>query len=269
MESVHGVVIGFEAVPRGDASTFESPLNFKRSAVFLLKMALLGTGLLAALGLSAFATMRVVLSSQEVMVPSLVAKRVPEAGAVAARRGLALRVEGRRNDAKVPADRIVAQEPLAGSTLKSHRSIRVWLSLGPRRLAVPSVEGQSVRTARITLEQSGAPVGRIVEVDDPAAEGTVLVQRPPAGDADTVGEGVSLLVSRGPGGADYLMPDLIGKKAEDILDSLRLAGLKVAQVRYRSYPGVAAGIVLAQMPAAGHRVSPRTSVSLDISRVVP
>jgi eukaryotic-like serine/threonine-protein kinase len=269
LESVKRVVIGFLTDSPPMRQLFESPLSFKRTAVFLLKMALLGTGLLAALALSAFATMRVVLSSQEVVVPSLVAKRMPEAGAVAARRGLALRVEGRRNDAKVPVDRVVAQEPAAGATLKSHRSVRVWLSLGPRRVAVPAVEGQSVRTARISLDQSGTPVGRVVEVDDPAAEGTVLVQRPPAGDTDTMTEGVSLLVSRGPAGADYLMPDLIGKKAEEILDSLRIAGLKVAQVRYRSYPGVAAGVVLAQVPAAGHRVSSRSSVSLDVSRVAP
>jgi beta-lactam-binding protein with PASTA domain len=62
------------------------------------------------------------------------------------------------------------------------------------------------------------------------------------------------------------MPDLIGRKADAVLEGLKLAGLKVAEVRYRSYPGVAPGIVLRQVPAAGHRVSPRDTVSLDISK---
>lgn len=238
----------------------------KRLAVFLFKNALLLVALAAFAGLSAVATMRVLLTSQEVSVPSLIERRVPEAGALAARRGLLLRVEGKRHDPKVPVDRVVAQEPPAGSTLKARRSIRVWLSLGPQRLNVPAVEGESLRTARLSLEQAGLNVARVVEVDAPQEEGTVLVQRPPAGETDVLVEGVSLLSSRGRAGRDYLMPDLIGRRAEDVLAALQQAGLKVTDVRYRSYPGVAPGIVLRQIPAAGHRVSPRSTVSLDISR---
>jgi serine/threonine-protein kinase len=244
-------------------------LSPKRFATLLLKNGLLGLALLAAGGVSALATMRAVLTSQDVVVPPLLGKRIPEAGAIAARHGLSLRLEGKRNDLRVPADHIVLQEPLPGSTLKAHRSIRVWLSLGPRRLTVPPVEGESLRTARITLEQAQVPIGRVVEVDSLVEEGRILVQYPPAGNAEALGEGISLLVSRGPAGADYLMPDLIGRRADDVLDALRRAGLKVAEVRYRTYPGVAPGVVLRQIPAAGHRVSLRTSVSLDISKAAP
>jgi beta-lactam-binding protein with PASTA domain len=62
------------------------------------------------------------------------------------------------------------------------------------------------------------------------------------------------------------MPDLIGRAADGVLLCLRAAGLKVADVRYRSYPGVAPGIVLRQVPPAGHRVSTRDAVSLDVSK---
>jgi serine/threonine-protein kinase len=244
-------------------------LTPKRFATLLLKNGLLGTALLAAGGLSAVATMRVVLTSQDVVVPPLVGKRIPEAGAIAARHGLALRLEGKRTDLRVPAEHIVLQEPQPGSTLKSHRSIRVWLSLGPRRLTVPAVEGESLRTARLSLEQAQVPIGRVVEVDSMVEEGRILVQYPPAGNAEALGEGISLLVSRGPAGAEYLMPDLIGRRADDVLEALGRAGLKVAEMRYRTYPGVAPGIVLRQIPAAGYRVSLRTSVSLDISKVAP
>lgn len=256
------------ARPRGAEPGIAS-LTIKRFAVLLVKNGLLGMALLVTAALSALTTMRVVLTSQEVVVPSLLDKRIPEAGAVAARHGLLLRVEGKRNDPRVPPDRIVAQEPPPGSTLKAHRSIRAWLSLGPRRIVVPAVEGDSLRTARLTLEQAQVPVRRVVEVDDPSEEGTILLQRPPAGEADSAGEGVSLLVSRGAGGADYLMPDLIGRRADDVLEGLSRMGLKVAEVKYRTYPGVAPGIVLRQMPPAGHRVSPKTSVGLDVSRVAP
>ena len=246
------------------------PLSPKRLIALVFRNGLLALALLATLGASALATMRVVLFAQDVQVPTVVGRRIPEAGALAARRGLSLRVEGRRHDSNVPVDAIVIQEPPGGGTLKAHRSIRVWLSLGPRRLVVPALEGEGLRTARVSLDQAQVPLGRVVEVDDPSPEGTILVQRPPAGEADAIeGAGLALLVSRGPQNLDYLMPDLIGRIADRVLDGLRRAGLKVAEVRYRAYPGVAPGIVLRQLPPAGHRVSTRSAISLDVSRAEP
>lgn len=239
---------------------------FKRVFFFIFRNGVLAVALVATAGLSALATMRAVLVSQQVEVPSLLEKRIPEAGALASKKGLLIRVEGRRNDPRIPPDHIVAQEPAPGSALKSHRSVRVWLSLGPHRQNLPAVEGQSLRSARLALEQAGLPVARMAEVNDPAEDGTVLVQHPPAGDVDQLAEGVSLLVSRGSGRADYVMPDLIGRRADDVLGSLQLAGLKVTDVRYRNYPGAKGGVILRQSPAAGHRVSPHSSVALEVSK---
>jgi beta-lactam-binding protein with PASTA domain len=128
------------------------------------------------------------------------------------------------------------------------------------------VEGQSVRTGRIALEQAGVPVSHVVEVADLAPEDQILVQRPAFGETDVPGDGASLLVSRGRGRADYVMPDLIGRPALGVMAALLAAGFKVADVRYRSYPGVAPGIILRQLPAAGHRINPRTPLSLHVSR---
>jgi serine/threonine-protein kinase len=241
-------------------------LTLTRALRFLLRNALLGLALVATLAVSALVTMRVVLSSRDVAVPVLAGLPLSEATALSGQRGLTLRVEGRRHDPAVPPERVVAQEPPPGAALKTHRAVRVWLSLGPRRVDVPAVEGGTARTARIALEQAGVPVERLIEVADAAPEGTVLVQRPPPGESDLSSGGASLLVSRGRGGAAYLMPDLIGREAAAVLAMLQAAGLKVADVRYRSYPGVAPGIVLRQTPPAGHRVTARDALALDVSR---
>jgi len=233
---------------------------------FAARNVLLAAALLATLATSALFTMRIVLSSRDVAVPSLTGRALADAGALAAHRGLALRIEGRRHDPAVPADRVLAQEPPPGGTLKAHRAVRIWVSLGPRRVSVPPIEGESARTARIALEQAGVPVARVVEIEDAAAEGTVLVQRPPAGEADLSSGGASLLVSRGPGGASYVMPDLSGREAGAVMAALQTAGLKVSDVRYRTYPGVPPGIVLRQSPPAGHPVSSRAALSLDVSK---
>jgi serine/threonine-protein kinase len=165
---------------------------------------------------------------------------------------------------------IVEQEPPAGAGIKRQRSIRVWVSLGPRRLMIPTVEGESVRSGRLLLEQAQVPVGRVIEVSDGAEEGTILQQHPPTGETDTLAaEGASLLVSRGPGNRDYVMPDLIGRPALTVLETLRTVGLKVTEVRYRSYPGAPAGLVLRQAPLSGYRVNPQTAISLDVSQSGP
>lgn len=228
--------------------------------------ALLGLVLLGTLAASAVLTMRVVLASRDVAVPPLSGRTLREAESLVAARGLTHRIEGRRHDALVPEGRVVAQEPPPGATLKTRRAVRLWLSLGPKRVSVPRVEGETVRSARSALEQAGVPLARVIEVPDAAPEGTVLVQRPSAGERDLGPEGVALLVSRGQRDVSYVMPDLIGRDARAVLDTLERAGLKVTDVRYRSYPGVANGIVLRQSPPAGERVSSRASLSLDVSR---
>jgi serine/threonine-protein kinase len=233
---------------------------------FLARNAVLGAALLAAFAASAVITMRVVLSARDVAVPSLVGRAMPDATSLAGQRGLDVQVDGRRHDPAIPVDHVIAQQPAPGGTLKAHRHVRVWVSLGPRRIAVPPVEGQSVRTARIALEQAGLPVVHVVEVNDRAPEDQVLIQRPPSGETDVPGDGASLLVSRGGGRGAYVMPDLIGRSAQAVMASLLAAGFKVADVRYRSYPGVAPGIILRQLPPAGHRIDPRTPLSLDVSR---
>jgi serine/threonine-protein kinase len=245
-------------------------LTVKRFAISLIKYGLLGIALLVTAGLSALTTMRLVLKSQEVVVPALVGRTMPEAGTLASRHKLQIKVEGRRNDPKVPPDRIVEQEPPAGSGLKTQRSIRVWVSLGPRKLVVPQVVGESIRSGRLALDQAQVPVGRIVETNDASEEGTVLLQQPPPGETETLGpDGASLLVSLGPHHRDVVMPDLIGRPASIVLETLQAVGLKVADVRYRQYPGVAPGLVLRQLPLAGHRVSPQSSITLDVSQETP
>jgi beta-lactam-binding protein with PASTA domain len=177
-----------------------------------------------------------------------------------------LRVEGKRHDPHAAPDTILSQEPEPGATLKTSRSIRVWLSLGPKLVNVPNVVGEGLRTARVTLEQAQVPVARVVQVHDVTASGTILVQSPPAGDTRDVGSGASLLVSLGPRQVAWVMPDLIGRASEIVVPGLQGAGLRIGQIRERPYPGSVPGTILRQTPVAGSRVTPELPIDLDVSR---
>src|SRR5512143_871978 len=107
------------------------------------KLLLLGGGLLLTYVLFAAAAMRVALRTREVIVPSLAGKTVTEATAMLADAGLNRKVEeNRRIDPKVPAGRIVSQEPQSGLRTRRERSIKVWVSAGPRATVVPAVIGE-------------------------------------------------------------------------------------------------------------------------------
>src|SRR5258705_13692178 len=102
------------------------------------KLLLLTGALVGTYVLFAAASMRLALRAREVQVPDLTNRTANEATTALAELGLTLRVdEAKRTDPKVAADHVVAQEPLAGSTARRQRSIRVWLSAGPRALKVP------------------------------------------------------------------------------------------------------------------------------------
>ena len=210
-------------------------------------------------------SMRFALKTREVEVPSLAGKTVNEARTLLAETGLNLRVEeGRRVDAKVPPGQVLMQEPQAGVRTRRERSVKVWVSSGPRAAVVPSLTGESERTAHLRIQQDGLGLVAVSEIrttDYPA--GTVVAQTPPP---KTNAAQLSLLVNRGEGGATYVMPDLIGVNGERAADVLRSRGFRVAVVGDQPYPGVPSGIVLRQQPQAGFQISPGEPISLEVSR---
>lgn len=229
------------------------------------KFVLLGVALLGTFLLFAAASMRVALRSREVQVPNLLNRTANEATEITARAGLGLRVdEARRLDAKIAAGRIVAQEPAAGSTLRSQRSITVWLSAGPRATNVPSVTGETERSAEQRLLQDGLTVASVSEIRTQSYAPDVVVAQDPAARASA--ERVALLISRSEQGAGYVMPDLIGVDGDRAADILRGHGFRVAVVGSLPYPGVAAGVVLRQSPQAGFQISPGEPISIEVSR---
>jgi eukaryotic-like serine/threonine-protein kinase len=229
------------------------------------KLLLLAGALIVTYVLFAAAAMRVAMKTREVEVPQLSGKSVNEASVLLIDAGLRLRVEeGRRVDPKVPAGQILAQDPAAGLRTRRERSVKVWVSAGPRSSIVPALVGESDRTAQMRVQQDGFIVSSLSEIrsaEYPA--GTVVAQTPPA---KSQSERVALLVNRGERGATYVMPDLIGVNGDRAADVLRARGFRVAVVGDHPYPGVPAGVVLRQAPQAGFQIAPGEAISIEVSR---
>ena len=228
------------------------------------KLLVLAGALLLTYLLFAAAGMRVALKVREVAVPPLTGKTVNDSSTLLAESGLSLKVEeGLRTDPKVPAGHIVAQEPQAGVRTRRERSVRVWVSAGPRSTIVPPLVGESERTAQMRVQQDGFAVrsAEIRSAEYPA--GSIIAQTPPPRSTSTE---VAMLVNRGERGSTYVMPDLIGVNGDRAADLLRARGFRVAVVGDHPYPGVPAGVVLRQNPQAGFQIAPGEAISLEVSR---
>ena len=224
-------------------------------------MGALGLTFLVFFGVS----MRVALWARDVQVPSLVGRTVNEATAALADRDLALRVEeNQRPDDKIEVGKVMQQEPEAGVTSRRQRTVRVWISSGPKRTIVPPLVGQNERAAQSSLQQQGVVVSSVSEFRSSDYPADVVVAQDPA--ATSRAPEVSILLNRGELSATYVMPDVIGVDGERAADALRRQGFRVSIVGTQPYPGVPPGTVVRQQPAGGFRVGASDAISLEVSR---
>ena len=228
---------------------------------FLVLVGALGLTYLVFFGLS----MRVALRTREVEVPRLVGATVNDARQALVALGLGLRIdENERSDEKIPAGQIMQQDPAGGVQTRRERTIRVWVSSGPRTITVPVLVGQTERTAQIRVEQDGLEIGSVTEFRSPdyPADAIVAQDPPPQSRAPKV----ALLINRGEEAASFVMPDVIGMEGERAAAALRARGFRVSIVGSQPYPGVPAGTVVRQQPAGGFQVGGGDAISLEVSR---
>src|SRR5215467_561257 len=206
--------------------------------------------------LSALTAMRFAIRGREVVVPSLVGKTQAEAQKLLEEKNLVLKVSSKRFSGEIPEGHVVDQIPASGTHLKTNRSVKVLVSLGDRKYAVPNLVGTSLRAAQLTLAQRRLALGNTLYAHTPEGDpSTVVYQSPTAGSVEGSDPSVQILISLGPTEQYFTMPDLIGQPAELVASKAKAEGFKVSKPTYRKYPGVEPGVVIQQKPQAGYRIS--------------
>ena len=205
---------------------------------------------------------------RSVTVPELSGKSPEEARRIV--RGVGLNLEEQqkraRYDDRIPAGRVLLQQPEAGSLAKPAQVVRVVLSLGPRELRVPDLTGLAPRAAALKLSRESLELGAASWLREPGLADGIVAQDPepeiPAGK----GEAVRVLTNRGAPESRIVMPDLVGGDAEAARARLEKFGFKVGSARFEAYEGVRPNTVLKQFPPAGYPLSNREVISLTVSR---
>lgn len=217
--------------------------------------------------LSAIIFSQVLLRSEVVTVPDLVGKTLLQARTDLAKKDLSLAFKGSEVSDRLEKGLITRQEPAAGSRLRVTMAVQVLTSSGSGTATVPELAGKTLDETLSLLQAAGLTKGALTQVHSarlPA--GKVLDQKPPPGAVVERGFPVGLLMSQGGLDERYVMPDLIGLRAEGVLRRLNGWGFKVADLRYVYYPGAPAGLIVKQDPPNGFRVQKRNRITLEVSR---
>ena len=216
---------------------------------------------------SAILVSQKIVESDLVTIPDLTGKKLDEARKDVLKKGLSVA----QKDVQFSDDRergqIIFQDPPAGSKTQTNAVVRVVISGGSRKVTVPPLEGKSLEVVVQMLKEAGLVRGKLTQVHTTKyAAGRVMSQDPRASTEADRNTPISLLVSQGEKENEYVMPDLIAKKAARVLDRLKELEFKVADIHYSYYPGLEPGIIIKQFPPSGYRVQKRNQITLEVSK---
>lgn len=230
----------------------------------VLRVTLLVFILAAACFLSAVTAVRIAIRGRVVDMPNVVGKPSAEAQQILEGKHLQLRVADRIYS-NLPVNAVVRQSPEPGESIKIPQDAHVVLSLGPQSVKIPSLEGRSMRAARITLLESGLQLGEVSDVYLPVTDPDTVIQQTPPPASAAASPRVDVLVAEGAAPVYYVMPSLMGLQEADAQRVIANAGLHVAKVDHVTQSDATKGTVIGQTPPRGARIAGDTTVELGVA----
>src|SRR5712692_3092870 len=229
---------------------------------------------------SALTAMRLAIHGREVAVPDLFGKTPTEARRIVEQSELQMEVEREYYSATVAEGRILSQLPQPGTQVRRGWRIRVAESLGPQRVQIPNLLGQSERAADMNIQRRGLDVGAIAYMQMPGTPADqVLSQAPPPNASGVSAPKISLLVAQAALPQAFVMPNFVGQPLGSVTLALQDAGLRVGTVTFAAQPGEPASeapaaapasqpspatIIVSQNPAAGEKVLVGAAVNFEV-----
>jgi beta-lactam-binding protein with PASTA domain len=248
----------------------------------LFRLTLVALGLLLVAIASALLAMRIAIHTSEVTVPKIIGLTPAEADRAAAGLGLTVMIERQYYSADIAEGKIMTQVPAAETKVRRGWQVRASQSLGPQRVSIPDVLGESTRAADLNIRRRGLDIGSMAYAQLPGtAADQVMAQSPPPNASGVSVPRINLLVSAGSPGAAFVMPSFIGQPLGSVNLLLLDAGFHVGNVTVAVPPasgtesasGTAnlsspqpspASIIVSQTPAPGQRVLAGATVNFEV-----
>jgi eukaryotic-like serine/threonine-protein kinase len=243
--------------------------NYNLRVRNLLRYFLLALLLITVALVSALTTMRLAIHAREVKVPDFRGKTPAEARRIAEGNGLATEIETNYYSPTVPEGKVLSQGPAPGTIVRRGWQVQLALSLGPQRVTIPQVVGESDRAAAISITERGLQLSSTDDVQIPeATAGQVIAQNPPANATGVSAPKISVLVARDPSAQAFVMPSFIGQPLGSVTNVLKDTGFSVGKVTVAASeppPGTAPQI----MPSTPGNVAPGPTAQTAVNQTVP
>jgi serine/threonine-protein kinase len=218
--------------------------------------------LAVALGIGGWWTL--VGPGSRVVVPSIVGGSFDEAVNVISPLGLTAVVVENRFDEEIPKSKIIESIPAGGGKVDAGGTVKLIVSKGPERYAVPMTTGLTPEAAQITLKKFPLEVGTVTEVfNSDIPKGFVISSSPVTGTSVKRDTKVNLLVSKGI--EQIALASYLGKSGEQALNELTEAGFSV-EAGYAFNENVPELAVISQNPAGGTTANKGGKVTILISK---
>lgn len=161
---------------------------------------------------------------------------------------------------------IISTSPEIGSTVEKGSKVQVYISIGPKKVSVPSVMSSTEESAVSTLEAAGFKVNVGTPVySDTVGEGLVAYSDPKGGAKVLPGSSITIYLSKGPENTTVPVPSLIGMTKKEAKTALRAVGLELGKVTSIYSSNVEKNCVCIQSKAEDSQVEKGTQVDISIS----
>jgi serine/threonine-protein kinase len=257
-----GPVVQLPAIP-DEAATTTVTIRAERTKRRRARRVLGALLLVAALAAAAWGAWTYLLPHR-VEVPPLAGVPVEAARARLQADGLVVRIAKGQYNLRYGAGHVISVSPAPGTALGDNAVVTIVPSLGPRPLPVPSLQGETVATARQALSKDFRVDPTLAHAFSPdVPEGRVIDTRPRGGTTAPEQSLITIVVSKGP--PPRPVPGVVGKDVADAKAALTAQGFHVAVVE-RFNDRIPLGQVIAQDPGANVTKPYGTAVTLTVSK---
>jgi beta-lactam-binding protein with PASTA domain len=154
---------------------------------------------------------------------------------------------------------IMQQEPAPGNQTLKNLDIKVVLSRGLEGLKVPELEGKNLNEALNLAKTNGFELAVQSQEQSPDAQ---IIKQEPEADDPASGKIIKVWCEK-----SIVVPNLVGKKLEDALNTLKQMGIAAGEQKFQVVTnGTPEGIILEQNPSEGVEISSNGKVDLVVSK---
>jgi eukaryotic-like serine/threonine-protein kinase len=163
----------------------------------------------------------------------------------------------------VPVDRVIRQEPPAGTMTSRGSTVTLFVSSGAPLAVIPDVKGFTATDAQHMLANAKFKTKLAPRFDNTAPKDTVLDVSPPIGTSASEGSTITLTVSQGR--QPVRIPQLVGVSVDAARAALAKIGLKLNIDQQTNSDLIPSGTIISQAQSGGSLVDPGSTIGVTVS----